>query len=125
MGLVRPCGCGPGEFGLCRARVVCRFPYSPILAVGYREEVCVRRCRKGVGRGYRLGGQDWAWWSGKKLKLIDLVVIMHDRLHFLFSIRFPLLATQLASAVCAAVCWLAKGSLAGCPLALVRDLGNA
>ena len=80
MGLVRPCGCGPGEFGLCRTRVICRFPYLQVIVLGFREEVCedlaFRRCRRDVGRGCRVGGQVWAWWSGKKLKIIDLVVVM-------------------------------------------------
>ena len=79
-GLVRPCGCGPGEFGLCRARVICRFPYSQVIGLGFHEEVCedlaFGKCRRGGGRRCRVSGQDWAWWSGKKLKLIDLVVVM-------------------------------------------------
>ena len=55
MGLVRPCGCGPGEFGLCRALVICRFSYLQVIGLGLREEVHedlkFQRRRRGVGRG--------------------------------------------------------------------------
>ena len=48
--------------------------------VGFREDVSealtFRRRRRGVGPGCRVGGQDWAWWSEKTPKLIDLVVVV-------------------------------------------------
>ena len=75
MGLVRRCGCGPGESDLRRACVICRFLYLQVIVLGFRGEGCedltLRRCRGGAGRGSRDGGQDWAWWSGKTLKIID------------------------------------------------------
>ena len=80
MGLVRPCGCGPGEFGLCRTPVICRFAYSQVIGLGFHDEVLedltFRRYWRGVGQGCRVGGEDWAWRSRKKLKLMDLVVVM-------------------------------------------------
>ena len=63
VGLVRPCGSGSGESGLGRTRVICRFSYLQLFVLCFREELCedltFRRCRGGVGRGSRVGGQDW------------------------------------------------------------------
>ena len=49
--------------------------YSPVIDLGFcgegREDLTFRSCRGGVGRGSRVGGRVWAWWSGKALELID------------------------------------------------------
>ena len=38
MGLVRPCGCGPGESYLRRVCVICRFLYSLVTGLGFRGD---------------------------------------------------------------------------------------
>ena len=80
MGLVRPCGCGPGERDLRRVCVICRLLYGRVVHLGFRGEACEAltfgRCRGGVGRGSRVGGRDWSWWSGTTLELVDFDVAM-------------------------------------------------
>ena len=49
MGLVRPCGCGPGETGLGRSHVICRLVYSQVVGLGVRGKRCEVRTFGGVG----------------------------------------------------------------------------
>ena len=60
-----------GESDLRWVCVICRVLYSIVAALGFRGEGCedltFRGSRAGVGRGRRVGGRAWAWWSGKAL----------------------------------------------------------
>ena len=80
VGLVRPCGCGPGESELRRMCAICKVLYSQATGLGFHresyEDLTFWSCRGGVGCGSRVGGRDWAWWSGKALEIIDLDVAM-------------------------------------------------
>ena len=73
-------GVGLGESDLRRMCVICRRVYFKAMVLGFRGEgrkdLAFRRCRGGVGRGSRVGGRDWAWWSGKALELIDFGVAL-------------------------------------------------
>ena len=79
-GLVRPRGVGLGEPDLRQVRVFCRILYFQvgILKVrgGGREGLPFRSCPRCAGRGFRVGGRDWAWWSGKTLGLVDFGVVL-------------------------------------------------
>ena len=86
VGLVRSCGCGPGESELRRGFVICRILCSQIINLNFCGEECkyltFRSCQSGVGRGSRVGGRDWAWWSGKAKELMDFDVAMQRCLVF-------------------------------------------
>ena len=62
---------GLGESDLLRMCVICRILYLLMVILVFcgegREDLTFRSCRGGVGRGSRVGGRDWAWWSGKAL----------------------------------------------------------
>ena len=66
---------GLGESGLRQVCVICKILYSAVIVVGFteegREDLTFRSFWGGVGRGSRVAGRDWAWWSGKALELID------------------------------------------------------
>ena len=47
-----------------------------------REGLAFRSCRGGVGRGSRVDGRDWAFWSGKTLELIDFGVALQKWIVF-------------------------------------------
>ena len=68
-------GVGLGESVLRRVCVICKILYFQVIGLGFRrerrEDLTFRCYRRGVGRGSRVGGRDWAWWSGKALELID------------------------------------------------------
>ena len=49
MGLVRPCGCGSGEFVLCRASATCRFPCLQVIVLSFRGEMREALTFRGVG----------------------------------------------------------------------------
>ena len=80
VGLVMPRGRGPGESDLRRACVICRVLYFQVVDLDFlgegREDLTCRSCRGGAGQGSRVGGRDWAWWSGKTLELIDFDVAL-------------------------------------------------
>ena len=71
---------GLGESNLRRVCVNCRPVYSQVVVVGFRgeerEDLTFRSCRGGVSCGSRVGGRDWAWWSGKTLESVDFGVAL-------------------------------------------------
>ena len=75
-------GVGLGESDLRRVYVICRLMLSLVVGLGFhgeeRKDLTFRSCRGGVGRGSRVGGRDWAWWSGKTLELIDLGIALRS-----------------------------------------------
>ena len=77
---------GLGESDLRRMCVISRTVYSLVIVLACRgegrEDLTFRSCRGGVGRGSRVGGRDWAWWSGKALELIDFVVALQRCIAF-------------------------------------------
>ena len=79
-------GVGLGEPDLRRVCIICRIVYFLEMGLGFRgegrEDLTFRSCRGGVGRGSRVGGRDWAWWSGKALELIDFGVALQRHIAF-------------------------------------------
>ena len=77
---------GLGESDLRRVYVTCRILYYHVVALGLprevHEDLTFRSCWGGVGRGSRVGGRDWAWWSGKALELIDFGVALQRHIAF-------------------------------------------
>ena len=66
---------GTGESDLRQVRIICTILLCQVVGEG-REDPTFRRCRGGAGRGPRVGGRDWAWWSGKTVELIDFGVAL-------------------------------------------------
>ena len=66
---------------ICISRALsAKLLYSMVTGLGFcgeeRKDLTFRSCRGGVGRGSRVGGRDWAGWSGKKPELIGFDVAL-------------------------------------------------
>ena len=79
-------GVGLGQPDLRRVCVICRLLYFLVIGLGCRgegrEDLTFRGCRGGVGRGFRVGGRDWVWWSGRAPELIDFGVALQRYIAF-------------------------------------------
>ena len=69
-----------GGSDLCLVRAICRALCSQVPILGFRGEGCddpsLWSFWRGAGRESRVGGQDWAWWRGKTLELVDFGVVL-------------------------------------------------
>ena len=79
-------GVGLGAPDFRRVCVICRMLYFMLVILGFRrggrEDLTFLGCGGGVGRRSRVGGRDWAWWSGKALELVYFGVALQRYIAF-------------------------------------------
>ena len=111
MGLVSPCGCEFGEFGLCQASAICRGLYSQVIGLSFREDVR-EDLTTGVSERCWLRASSWR----SRLGLVerkDATINISRRLPSVFSLLFASSGYSVTySGVRDRVCGLALG-LAG------------